>query len=298
MKPFFIILLSVIFFSCSSDEEEVEIHELTKEEKLILKDFSKQLTSSIVDYKYEFLRNSWDEVLFKKKVQNLNQTQSIVMDYWFKELNMSLSFETHLVDVSNKIRYEGWRFIDVSNKFSKDHLIIQYTFGYNNALIFSHYYVELVDDKPRVTDIKNVKHDKWFSDVVENLIRLNSKYPPRSKAVREFNLLRMQSEKSLLEGDTLAALNYLYDVPSELSDALLLSDKKIEIASYLHDSIFYSVLFTELEGTKRFYYDYLMTYHSLDTLKMDEITSKINEQTGVNEEYLDSISSFKYFWVN
>ncbi len=100
----------------------------------------------------------------------------------------------------------------------------------------------------------------------------------------------MLSEERLRLGDTLEALNYLYDIPESRQTGNWLTFKKLYLAQSLGDAIYSSVLGTEFENNKSLYVKYLYHLYFSDSSDLETVYSILSKEIGESVT-LDSLIS-------
>jgi hypothetical protein len=292
---FTILILLLVCFSCKNENEKKIINVLGNSDKDLIKTFANNLYISINNYEYELIRSSWDNELFRKRVNKLTKTEQTVFDYYFdKEFATVILNEN--IDLVNKLKFNTGKLFFSKITYYPTHAEIIYSLRFAKNVDFWKYRVELINNIPKLTDYYSFRDEIWQSQNIINIIRLNSRYTATTKERQQANRSLMESDKYLLHGDSLFALQLLYEIPETHLIGNALSLKRINLAFKLNDTIFASVLIREKEFNKSTYISYLYGYYFYDTIELDKVFYKLEQELGTKNMILDSLKTLNYFW--
>lgn len=291
----FIIFIFITFLGCKNNKKVKEVKLLTEIEKKIITNFSKKLTASINKYEYNFTRNSWDNNKFRKRITKLNSTEQAIFNYYFDK-QFSKNILNGNIDLINKLKFNNGKIFLSKIIFFSEHAEIIFTLRFSTNVDFWKYRVELKNNKPILTDYYFYRDECWQSQNIKNIIKLNSKYTAISKQRLQANKNLLESEKQLKNGDSLYALELLYNIPKTHLIGNTLSLKRINLAYKINDSLFFLTLLKEKKLNKSIYINYLYGYYFYDTLELNKVFNKLEMDLGVKNEIIDSLKSLNYFW--
>ena len=287
----FAILLLVV--GCSKSKTENSIA-LTLENKKAIELYAQQLAKSINDYDHALIRNSWSNEAFAKRVKNLNKVQRNVFNYIFdKEIKDEIKFNN--VSLVNHVNLEQGKIHTSNIKHFNSHSEITFLSIFDDSYNFIKYRVEIINNKPYLCDLFDLKSGLWYSETIKNVINLNSRYDMFSEERRAANLAMRSSNEELRKRDTLSALNYLYDIPKTHWVGNGLSLRKLNLALGVSVSTYGEVLETEFEHDQSLYLKYLYYRYWDDSENLNNVYNTLKYQTG-EDLRLDSLIKSESFW--
>jgi hypothetical protein len=272
-----------------------ELIPLSETEKKTIKDFAFSLTKSINKYEYEFIEKVWDNELFKQRVKASNEIERSLLSHFFEEKLGKQVYYVN-VDLINKLKFNNGKLKLSKIIYYQRHAEIIYSMIYDRNVDFWKYRIELKDSVPKLTDYYSYRDEFWQSENVKNFLRLNTKYTAVSKERQQANGSLIQSDKYLVYGDSIRALEVLYDIPSTHTIGNAISLKRINLAFEISDTTFASVLLKEKELNNSLYINYLYAYYFTDSLELDHVLGELNQELGIKSDLLDSLCTLNYFW--
>lgn len=292
MTPRIILLIFLLsLFSCTQKKGETENANLNQKQIDLIKDFAAKMTISINQYQYDFVRNAWDKNAFETKVVGLNEfEQSIFNRFYDKELSKNI--ENANIDLVNKLKYSNGKIILTNMKIFDNFVEATYSMIFDNGVDFCKYRIEIINEKPKLSDFYSFRDEIWQSQNVKNIIRLYSKHAQK----KETYMSILYSEKALQMRDSLTALEYLYNIPPTNLTGNYLSIRKINLAQAINDSILAQVLVSEFEMNKSIYIKYLYSHYFNDSILLQEVFEKLGKEVGGNNSVLDSLKTSNYLW--
>jgi hypothetical protein len=295
MRKILIYFASVfIFVACTSNSDEKDQKPFTSTERKTIEDFVNRLTESFNKYEYDLVRNSWDKEAFRKRVKKLdNSEQRLFNQYYENELSTVILNVN--IDIVNKLKYNQGRLMLSQLTFNAGYAEIVYSLIFSGNVDFWKYRIELINDTPKLTDYYSYRDELWQSDNMKNIMNLNSKYTSVSKERQQTNWSMAESERYLRAGDSIRALEELYNIPkTHVINSI--SIKRINLAQQISDSVFISALKKEKEMNNGIYINYLYCYYFQDTAGLNQIFSRLENEVGTDNEILDSLKTLNYFW--
>jgi hypothetical protein len=278
-----------------SKDRVKEVIPLTEIEKRTIKDFAITLTRSLNNYEYELIEKVWDNQLFKRRVKTSNKIERNLLNHFFEEEIGKQVYYVN-IDLINKLKFNNGNLKLSKIIYYPRHVEIIYSMTFDKNVDFWKYRIELKDSVPKLSDYYSYRDEFWQSDNLENFLKLNTKYTAVSKERQQANSSLIQSEKYLGYGDSLRALDILYEVPSTHSVGNAISLKRINLAYEISDTTFASVLLKEKELNNSLYINYLYAYYFGDTIELNNVFSELNKELGVKNDLLDSLKTLNYFW--
>ncbi len=287
----FTILLLVV--GCSKSKTENNIA-LTIENKEAIELYAQQLAKSINDYDHTLIRNSWSNEAFAKRVKNLNKVQRNVFNYIFdKEIKDEIKFNN--ISLVSHVNLEKGKIHASNIQHFDSHSEITLLSIFDDSYNFIKYRVEIINNKPYLCDLFDLKSGIWYSQSVKNVINLNSRYDMFSEERRQANLAMRSSNHELRKRDTLSALYYLYEIPETHWVGNGLSLMKLNLALGVSDSTYGEVLETEFEHDQSLYLKYLYYRYWDDSVNLNNVYNTLKGQTG-GDIKLDSLIKNESFW--
>ncbi|RKN80045.1 hypothetical protein D7Z94_17535 [Ulvibacterium marinum] len=289
----FILIFTI---SCKNFENKNEAKLLTNGEMSKIRDFVKVLNTALKEYNYDFIRDSWDHGLFRKRVTNLNSTERGVFDYIY-ESELAKDIENANIELINQIRHSFGKMTQVKTNFvDGNHAELTYLMELDSRFYFIKYRIDIWDKKPKLSDIYFFKEDKWMSDGVKDMIRLNSRYTAMSKNRHDANRSYYNYQKALSNGDTITAFQELNNIPESHQITNDIRIARINLAAHLNDSIFNEVINRELRTNQNVYIDYLIGLYLNDSLRNMESSVKVARKIGISRKLLDSLHRKGLYW--
>lgn len=288
------ILVCIWLIGCNSVNEQ-QAYILNDADKKAIELFSEKFIHSINDFDFEVIYKSWNNDLFKRRVySNITKTQKSVFDHYF-EKQIKAIIKTGNLDILHRVRANGGKVhlmrVDHFESFSE--ILILRTFdGYFDLF---KYRAEIANKAPVLTDFFSLTENLWYSQSIVLILRQASKYDAFSEERHEMNAAIKRSDKFLNDGDTLAALQSLYEIPDSHSEGNWLSIRKIELAKSLHDTILAAVITGELDHNQNLYIRYLYHYFFQDSTDLKKIHHLLSEEVGESPLY-DSLIREGSFW--
>ena len=291
-KSIIFLIIIALSFNCS-ESNNVKKPKLTDKQKKEIHSFSKELIRSINGLEISAINESWSNKAFKSRVSNITRTQQSVFEHIFeKDLKRIIKVEN--LSIIHEINSgQGNAFFLALNHFEHySELTLLLTF--DKRYDFFKYRIEIIENRPAITDFYQFKDNLWYSEKVVGALRLNSTFKAYSEERNRTNRALKNSEEALRYGDTLEALYFLYDVPEIHQVGNELSMKKLNLALSMGDSIYASVLTTEYMNNKTLYIQYLynLYFHSPH---LNEVYKLLANELG-NSEALDSLIESERFW--
>jgi hypothetical protein len=270
---FFLLLLVL---SCkNSDKSEFQL--LTEEEKTKIESLSHRLITSINEFDFSVVNNHWSNEAFKERVSNITGTQKSVFEHIF-EKDLKRTIKVGNLSIIHLINSNQGKASFLKLEHLKDHSELTLLLTFNSSFNFLKYRFQIVKGKPALCDFYQFADNLWYSEKIINSLRLASK-----------------SEERLILGDTLEALNYLYDIPESHQTGNWLTFKKLNLAQSLGDTIYSSVLVTEFENNKSLYVKYLYHLYFSDSSDLETVYSILSKEIGESVT-LDSLISSRSYW--
>lgn len=288
-----ILILICLLFVMACSEKQQQQKPLTDGERQQIAALTDQLITSINGFDFAVVNNTWSNTAFKRRIVNITNTQQSVLDHLFEE------------DLKQTIKFGNLSIIhEVNDGRGKASLLnIQYFDYHAEALIllsfpetfhFCKYRIEMVKGSPVLSDFFQLKDNLWYSQRLMSTLKVNSQYDAFSEERQQANLAMDASTEALNAGDTLLALQYLYEVPDVYEVGSWLSVKKIDLAANLADTIFSSVIYTEYQSNQSLYVQYIYNYY-FDTTALSSTYQSLEKELGVTGS-LDSLVSANKVW--
>ena len=288
------LIITILLIGCSSNWENEEI-QLSEDEKEILYNFATQLTKSIQNLEYDLIRSSWSHDAFKIRVSRLLKSNPTVFNYIYdEEIEGKVNMDN--VNLINIQKNEKGKLYKVKTDLLRSHAEVTYLLIYGGSFKFLKYRIELLNNKPTLTDYFLFSDNIWKSQSMANIARLNKRYLAGSNERTQANLGFINYQKSLERGDTLTAFRYLNDIPRTHQFDNTVSLLKIRCAQTISDSMFLSVLESEKRGNNSVYLNYLHAYFSNDSVELERIFRHLEQQVGIPGELIDVIQKSRLIW--
>lgn len=287
-------LVTILLLIGCSTNKPASHTELTLENKKTIEQYAQQLTKSINDYDHVLIRSSWSNEAFAKRVKNLNNVQRNVFNYIFdKEIKDEIKFNN--ISLVNHVNLKNGKIYVSKIEHFDVHSEITFLSIFDDSYNFIKYQVEIINDKPYLCDLFDLKSGIWYSQTVKNIINLNSRYDMFSEERRMANLAMRSSNDELRKRDTLSALYYLYEIPETHWVGNGLSLMKLNLALGVSDSTYGEVLETEFEHDQSLYLKYLYYQYWNDSVNLNNVYNILKGQTG-DDIKLDSLIKSKSLW--
>lgn len=287
-------IVFVAFVICGCIAPQTEQSALTRENRIAIEGFADSLVLSINKYEYELLRNSWSDELFKQRIKGLSSAMSHVFEVYFDE-KWTTTIKSDNMDLVNRVKYQNGRVYLSNILYSEDFAEITLLIVIDTHMDFWKYRIEMLGDKPVLSDYFLLKQGRWRSEVMEYELHVNQNYTASSVERRSANQVMEEHRSNLQKGDTLLALLNLYELPKTHAQIDGLSLEKISLAMALNDTIYEQVLSEEYSNSNNLYINYLFHLYWRDSLGMDSVIASLREEIG-NTPYLDSLSGGQMIW--
>lgn len=297
MKHLFKILAFLLLLSSCKDKDSTpkSAPALNESEKLIIQEFAKKLESDLNQYQYKLMKQSWNSDQFVKRIGQLNKTQRVVFNtYWEDEWEKEVMYTN--VDLINLIKFNNGRAELTQLEDLGSHFDLKLAFIINEVQInFIKYRVEFIKGKAALTDLFFYKTENWLSQKIRLNMKLATKYNAFSTERREAYNAMSAYGSALSSGDSLEALIHLYGVPEEYEKVYDVGVLRLNAASFLADSIYYNILYSESEHIKSLYFDYHLAWAEGDSVKIKTVLKDLGDKTG-SQHLMDSLFLGKYYW--
>lgn len=295
MKHFFIIIILVSLAACQSKEQQKQTAKLDPIECSILKQFCMDLSASINRYEYIKFRRAWSDSTFKSRIVGLSKIEKMLLREYYEDVFASEILNEHIETITTLKAHNG------SIKFEKikyypKHAEAIFTHTFLNSVGFWKLKIDLVNERPYITDLYSYTEKKWLSKSVKDFLKLNSKYTSISKERRNANISQLEASKHIRNGDTASALEELYQVPLEYQLGNKLSVQRIRMASMLSESQLLESLQIEEEINPSFYVKYVCAYHFGDTAGLHNSIRQLDKELDIPNTLVDSLYSGAYYW--
>lgn len=292
---YFIIISFVLLVSCQSKDEKKQTSKLDPIECSILKQFCTDLSASINRYEYLKFRRAWSDSAFKARIIGLSKIEKMLLREYYEDVFASEILNEYIEVITTLKAYNG------SIKFEKityypKHAEAIFTHNFLNSVGFWKLKIDLINERPYITDLYSYTEKKWLSKRVKDFLKLNSKYTSVSQERRNANISQLEASKHMRDGDTAAALEKLYQVPLEYQLGNELSVQRIRIASMLSESQLLETLEIEEEINPSFYVKYVCAYHFGDTAGLHNSIRQLHKELDIPNSLIDSLYSGAYYW--
>lgn len=288
----FFVLIITFCFSCF--EKKKTSQNLSAAHRMEVEKFSIELIESINGFDFSVINSSWNNGAFKTRVSGITKTQSSVFEHIF-EKDLKRTIKVGNLSIIHQVNSEEGHVSLLKLNHFDHHSELILLLSFDERFDFLKYRIELIQNKPAITDFYHFKDNLWYSERIINMLRLNSKYDAYSDERHAANRAMYNFDKHLSSGDTLEALYSLYDIPETHRIGNGLSMKKLSLASALGDSIYSIVLATEYENNKSLYMQYLYDLHFEGPIKLNRIYDLLSSELGESAT-LDSLLNSERYW--
>ncbi len=287
------LIILVFLFGCS-EPKKAERPVVTPEQQAQMESFSNELINSINGFEFSLINNTWNNEAFKERVAtHINKTQQSVFNHIF-EKDLRMTIKTGNLNIIHRVNSENGKisFLRLTHFDFHSELTLLLTF--DGRFDFFKYRIEIINNKPAITDFYHFMDNLWYSEKLVNILRLNSKFDAYSDERHQANRAIRASDKALTYGDTLEALYSLYDIPETHQLGNGLSLMKLNLALTLGDSIYANVLATEYEKNKSLYMKYLYTLY-FDSTNLNSVYQLLTSELG-SSATLDTLVNKQNYW--
>ena len=294
MHKFTIAAIILVFLFDCSEIKKTERPRVTLEQQVQIEALSNKLIKSINGFEFSVINNTWNNAAFKERVAvHVNKTQNSVFDHFF-EKDLRMTIKTGNLSIIHQVNSDNGKitFLDLNHFDFHSELTLLLTFA--GRFDFFKYRIEIINNKPAITDFHHFKDNLWYSEKIVNILRLNSKFNAYSEERHQANEAIRASEEALAYGDTLKALYSLYDIPETHQLGNGLSMMKLNLAVTLGDSIYTNVLATEYDKNKSLYMKYLYTLY-FDSTDLNSVYQLLTSELG-NSAVLDTLIDKQNYW--
>lgn len=293
MHKFTIPAIILIFFFGCSEPKKTERPKVTPEQQVQIESFANDLINSINGFDFSIINNSWNDATFKSRVSNLTKTQKTVFEHIY-EKDLKRTIKVGNLHIIHQVNSENGKvtFLALNHFDFHSELVLLLTF--EGRFDFFKYRIEIINNKPAITDFYHFKDNIWYSEKIVNMLRLNSKFDAYSEERHQANRAVQASEQAQNYGDTLEALYSLYDIPETHQLGNGLSMMKLNLALSLGDSIYANVLATEYDKNKSLYMKYLYTLY-FDPTNLNSVYELLTSELG-NSAALDTLINEQNYW--
>lgn len=288
---FFVVLLIV---GCEGIHEK-DVIPFTKTDKAIIYDFSDSLTTNIQNLKYDVIKSGWSDEAFKERVRVLLKADPTAFNYVYDEELKHLINE-HNVSLVNLQKYEKAKFYAIRTEILENHAEITYLLVLKEYFKIWKFRIELLENTPIINDYYLFREDVWASYYMNNLARINKAYLAGSKQRTRANTAFIDFERAKYNRNPHKALEYLDSVPETHRIGNYVSLLKLNTASEINDSVFFSILEEEKRVKNSIYLDYLHAYYNYDLVQLDRTYKYMMKEIGLSGEHVDSISLNNLIW--
>lgn len=286
MQRLLFLLICLILIACSDQSSSKEPLPLTDQDREQIAEFSGRLIASINGFDFSVFNSSWNNPAFKRRMKQIDHTQKSVLAYLSEEMEKQIKFGN--LSIIHEVNDGRGEVLQVGLNFFDTYAELVLLSNFANAYNFFKYRIEMVGGRPVLSDYLEFREDFWYSEKIVNFLRHNSEYNAYSKERHQTNDAMNTSQAYLATGDTLSALQYLYEVPPTHQLGNELSLMKIDLAASLGDSIHASVLNAEFEQHPNLYVRYLYHYFYADTADLEIVYQTLEDRIGDNN-VLDSL---------
>lgn len=295
MQKFIIPVLIITSILSCAEPSKKKRPPLTADQKAKIEMFSVKLIKSINGFDFSVINKSWHNEAFKERVSNhINKTQKSVLEHIF-EKDLRMKIKSGNLGIIHRVNKGHGKVSKLRLDHFDEHseLILLMTFDGYFQLI--KYRIEYINHKPNLTDSYDYSDNLWYSQGIVNMLRLNSKYDAFSNKRHQANRALNNYHQALNIGDSLGALDALYNIPESHQIGNWLSMTKIDLAANLGDTILANVMATEHEVNNSLYMNYLYNFYMGDSSKMQSSYSILASELGESKT-LDSLISTGYLW--
>ena len=286
-------LTSYLYLSCApSDNSNSSV--LTNMQKSEIDSCAHQLVESINNFDFAIINQAWNNKAFKERFTTLSSAQQSVFDHIFKkDIERTIKVgNLAIIHTVNENQGTARRF-DLQHFEHHSELTILLEFS--DWFSFFKYRFEHVGGRPVISDYYQFTDDLWYSEKMLNALKMNSKYKAFSTERTQANQALLDYRQYLQQGDSLSALQALYNVPETHQSGNWLSLKKLNLANTLNDSIYAEVLAEEYATNRTIYIQYLYSYYVQDAENLKSVYDVLASELGESEE-LDSLVKSGSFW--
>ncbi len=200
------------------------------------------------------------------------------------------------VDIINSLKFNNGKIHLSKIAFCPKHVELTFCTEVGYGFNFIRYKVTLENDVPVLTDVYLFKESKWLSSVIGEMVSVNVTYDARSTTRTSADVNQGRYEYAMRIKDTLAAIQYLDQIPDEFNIASSFSITRIALAKQVcSDYDFLQVLLEEKLQNNSEYINYLYHYYNSNNEQVDFILDNLEAKVGRNS-YIDSLKTYRYIW--
>lgn len=291
-KQVCILFISILLVSCSGKSEAPA--KLTPGQKATVERYATQLVKSFNSHDYSLIRDSWNHNTFKKRVNGLSKTGQAVFNHIFeKDVKDDIKYTNLLI--INRISKEGGQTHLTRTEHFDIYSEITFAITFPGSYSFIRYRIEMIGNKPYLTDMYDFRDGTWYSESIKNIVNLNVRFDGLSEERRMKNMALRQSDEFLKRGDTLGALVELMEIPDTHWVGNGLSLKRLNLAISVNDSVYTDVLHTEIYSNQSLYLKYLYCLKFNDPEILSNVYEELKSLTGSSERF-DSLILSESTW--
>lgn len=294
MHKFSVSAFILVFLFACSEPKKPDRAILTPEQQSEIESISNELINSINGFEFSVINNCWNNEAFKERVStHLNKPQKSLLNHIF-EKDLRMTIKTGNLSIIHQVNSDNGKISFFSLTHFDFHSELTLLLTFDGRFNFFKYRIEFINNKPAITDFYHYKDNLWYSEKIVNMLRLNSKFDAYSDERHQANRAVLVTERALNNGDTLAALYSLYDIPETHQLGNGLSMMKLNLAFSLGDSIYANVLATEYDKNKSLYMKYLYKLH-FDSANLNSVYELLTTELG-NSAALDTLIKQQNYW--
>ena len=290
----YILTLLLTLFSCAS--ETAETPPLSESDRQKIEALASELEQSLNQYDHKVLQGTWESNLMKKQFKGLSGDEKSILLHFFENdfpttiINWNAAMIQRIQSDSSLVASRKVQHFDHHSELTYTLLSEQY-----QTVDFLRYRIEMSEGAPKICDTYLFKDAAWLSEKLRQTLRVNARYTASSPERRATNRAIAKSGEYLANGNTLEALQALYDIPDEFMTDNTMSIHKLRLAIQVSDSIYIAALQREFEDYPSFYIRYLYHSHFQDSLEFNQVLDTLSAMLD-NADVLDSLRTEAYFW--
>ncbi|MEL7145372.1 MAG: hypothetical protein AAFO69_03320 [Bacteroidota bacterium] len=292
MKNCYLFFAFVIVIACDDTSSSKKTNEFNEQQRQQVEEFSNRLVISINGFDFSVVNSSWSNTAFKARMSQINKAQKAVLSHFSDELGQDIKYGN--LSLIHEVNDGRGKVSQISLNYFGGYSELTLLKNFDSYFGFLKYRIEIENDRPVLTDYFDFVANAWYSEKIVQMLQLNSDYDAYSVERHHANTAIAARNAALEKGDTLAALQHLYQVPKTHELGIDLSLMKLELAAMLNDSIYANVLQTEYEQNQSLYLQYLHSYY-FDTLSLPDVYQSLAHLLQV-EGVLDSLAVTGKTW--
>lgn len=287
-------LLFVFFLATGCSGGDSSPAALTTEQKAAIASYANNLLRTFNSHDHSLVNDSWNHQAFKNRVSGLSKTEASLFAYIFeKQVKNDIRYTNLLI--INEISKQGATAWLTRIQHFNTHSEITFSIIFPDGYTFTRYRVEMIGDKPYISDMYDFKDGTWYSESIKNFLLLNARYDGLSAERRAAYGAMNLSNQLLKKGDTLGALEALYEIPPSHWVGNGLSIKRLELAANLNDTLYADVLDTEFSYNQSLYLQYIYYLGIEDDAALFKVLETLKNETGITDQ-LDSLVRTDAVW--